>query len=62
MWSPDGQMVSVTVVSGRLTVYGAGGEPRVYRQGEGYTAGWTTYRPVNETDGRVETAIVSYER
>jgi len=45
-----------------LTVYGADGERRVYAAGEGYAAGWTTYRTVNETDEPVETLVTNHVR
>lgn len=61
-WSPGPQIVGVKVLSGRLTVYGGDGEPRVYVAGQGYAAGWAGYRTVNETDGRVETLVTSHVR
>lgn len=59
-WSPGPQIVGVRVLSGRLTVYGGDGEPRVYVTGEGYAAGWAAYRTVNETDQRVETLVTHH--
>jgi hypothetical protein len=61
-WSPGPQVVGVKVLSGRLTVYGGDGEPRVYVAGEGYAAGWAAYRTVNETDQRVETLVTNHVR
>ena len=56
-WSAGLGLVSVKVLSGRLTVYGTNGERRVYIAGEGYAAGWAANRTVNETDARVETLV-----
>ena len=61
-WSPGPQLVGVKVRSGRLTVYGVDGERRTYAAGEGYAAGWATYRTVNETDEPVETVVTNHVR
>ena len=61
-WSPGPQIVGVKVLSGRLSVYGADGERRIYVGGEGYAAGWAAYRSVNETGERVETLVTSHVR
>ena len=61
-WSAGPEIVAVKVLSGRLSVYGADGERRVYIAGEGYAAGWAEYRTVNETDEHVETLVTNHVR
>jgi hypothetical protein len=61
-WSAGPEIVGVKVLSGRLSVYGADGERRVYIAGEGYAAGWAAYRTVNETDEPVETVVTTHVR
>ena len=61
-WSAGPDIVGVRVLSGRLSVYGADGERRVYVAGEGYAAGWVGYRTVNETDELVETVVTNHVR
>ena len=61
-WPPGRAIIGVKVLSGRLTVYGAEGERRVYVAGEGYAAGWAAYRTVNETDAPVETLVTNHVR
>ena len=59
-WSQGPRVVAVKVLSGRLTVYGTGGERRVYVGGERYAAGWAEHRTVNETDERVDTLVTNH--
>jgi hypothetical protein len=59
-WSPGPEIVGVKVLSGRLSVYGADGERRVYIAGDGYAAGWAAYSTVNETDELVETLVTNH--
>lgn len=61
-WSAGPEIVGVKVLSGRLSVYGADAERRVYVAGEGYAAGWADYRTVNETDEPVETLVTTHVR
>lgn len=61
-WSAGPGIVGVKVLSGRLSVYGADGERRLYIAGEGYAAGWAAYRTVNETDELVETLVTNHVR
>lgn len=61
-WPARPDIIGVRVVSGRLSVYGADGERRVYVAGEGYAAGWVGYRTVNETDELVETVVTNHVR
>ena len=61
-WLPGPQIVSVKVLSGRLTVYGIDGERHIYVRGGGYAAGWAAYRSANETDERVETLVTHHVR
>ncbi len=61
-WAAGEHIVAVAVVAGALTVYGPAGERHVYTAGEGFAAGWTPYRTVNETDDQVETMVTSHVR
>lgn len=61
-WSAGPGIVGIKVLSGRLSVYGTGGERRVYTAGEGFAAGWAEYRTVNETDEQVETLVTNHVR
>lgn len=61
-WAANEHIVAVAVVAGMLTVYGPADERHVYTAGEGYAAGWTAYRTVNETEEPVETWVVSHAR
>ena len=61
-WGAGSEILSVKVLLGRLSVYGANGERRVYIAGEGYAAGWAAYRTVNETDELVETLVTNHVR
>jgi hypothetical protein len=61
-WSAGPEIVGVQVLSGRLSVYGPAGERRVYIAGEGYAAGWTAYRTVNETGEPVEALVTTHVR
>ncbi len=61
-WSPPPQLIGAKVLSRRLTVHGTDNEQQVRCAGEGYPAGWTPYRSVNETDERVETPITNHVR
>ena len=61
-WPAGPDIVGVNVLSGRLSVYGADGERRVYVAGDGYAAGWVAYRTVNETDEPVETVVTNHVR
>jgi hypothetical protein len=59
-WSAGPEIVAVKVLSGRLSVYGADGERRVYVAGDGYAAGSVAYRTANETDELVETLVTHH--
>lgn len=59
-WPAGEHVVGVAVVAGTLTVYGPGSQRHVYTAGQGYAAGWTAYRTVNETDEPVETWVTSH--
>jgi hypothetical protein len=61
-WPAGEHIVTVAVRTGRLTVYGPAGERQVYVAGETYTAGWTAYRTVNETNAIVETLLTRHSR
>ena len=61
-WPAGPDILGVRVLSGRLSIYGADGEPRVYVAGDGYAAGWVAHRTVNETDERVETLVTTHGR
>lgn len=61
-WPAGPEIVGVKVLSGRLSVYGTDGERRVYIAGEGYAAGWASYRTVNETEELVETLVTNHVR
>lgn len=61
-WASSGDVHSVVVVSGRITVHGPAGDRQVYGHGEGFAAGWLPYRITNETDSVVETLVTFHVR